>query len=981
MRGTTRWLGWPSLVRTAAISIMLATPIAAQPIAPPFGASRSETAPSATNGSGSASSRTEIGAWVSAVELRLDAPLGRRTDLASLVAIRPGQELTEVAMRRTLSSLQATGLFSEIEVLTRRDPPPTDSAAEGSTGPPTPTVTVILVLRARTWVSTVDLGGDLGMARRLLLRAITQREASPLDQERVAESVEALEELYRERGFRAASVRANLRSGTTPKQVDLIFELASGPKAVIGPIRFEGDFSPFTRAEILAATGLSVGTRYGRERIETSVERLRTWLAKRGYLSSTVTLPRELYDAESHRMALTYELDLGPLTEIEVSGSTVRSLKRQGFLPFLEGETLDQLALDLQCQRIVDHLQRKGNYFATANCLLEAGDDELPLRITIEPGEEYRLMAITFSGNEQLSDEELSALIGTTPYRPLRPGSGRLVTQDLTEDIDNLRSYYLLNGFGDVVIGTTITQDGNDLALDIDVQEGKRQRLVDFTFSGIELLDIDTVRADLPLRPGGPFHPVLVDESLDIIRALYEDEGFPSVTLTPREDWNDEHTLVDVHVEVEEGPQAVVDRLIVRGQRRSRPEVIQQFIDLEEGEPVSRRRLLEVERDLYRLGIFSQVDVEQRTVTESPEKRDVVVRLEEGQRYRVAYGLSYHSDDGPGGLLSVSRANIGGRGDRVQFELRGNESDSIFRLLYDQPRLGRLKLPITYSLFGQEEDRESFSVNNLGAQIAVTKDLPSVRLRGVLEYRSVEITALTPDFDTLDPNDIEREDREVEIFSLIPILYIDRRDDPLDPETGWSTAVQLEYALPLGAAETNFFKLFWQHTYYKPLGRLGGLAASLRYGAIEPLDSTGALDPLLPPDLPSALVPVSERFFGGGRTSHRAYERDQLGIFGQTVFGSGDDVIEAGGNGLAILNLDYRFPISGPVGGLLFFDYGNVWADWRDVRISDFKPGAGFGFRYASPIGPIRLEIGWKLDPEPQDDTDPVFFFSFGNPF
>ena len=922
-------------------------------------------------------SEPEIGAKVSAIEIRLDAPLGRRMDLGALLAVQPGRRLTEHTVRRSLSSLQATGLFSEIEILTRHDSPAPD--ANGLQQPPT--VTVIVVLRARTWVSSVQLRGNLRLEQRVLQRVIKQREASPLQQERVAESVTALQALYREKGFREAEVHARLRKDAAAKQVHVVFDLESGPRALVGPIRLEGEPGPFTSAEVLAATGLSLGSKYEGQKIEASVEKLRVWLARRSYLSAEIGMPKEAYDPAAHRMALTYSVDLGPRTEIEVTGATLSSLKRRGFLPFLEGATLDQLALDLQCQRIVDHLQRKGHFHATVTCRIEESAGEKPVHIEIEPGDVYRLDKLTFSGNTQLADDELRALIGTTPYRPLRPGSGRLVEQDLNEDVDNLRSYYLLNGFGDIEIETAIIEDGDLLALEIGIREGRRQRLVDFTFSGIELLDIDEVRADLPLRPGGPFHPVLVDESLDIIRALYEDQGFPSMTLTPHLDWNDQNTLVDVHVTVEEGAQAIVDRLIVRGQRRTRTEVIQQFINLEEGEPLSRRRLLEIERDLYRLGIFSKVDVTQRPVAESSEKRDVVVRLEEGQRYRVAYGLSYHSDDGPGSLLSVSRTNVGGRGDRVQLELRGNENDSIFRLLYDQPRLGRLKLPVTYSLFGQEELRQSFSVNNLGAQIAITKDLPSVRLRGVLEYRSVKITELTRAFNDLDPNDIERDDREVEIFSLIPILYVDRRDDPLDPQNGWSTALQLEYALPLGAAETNFFKFFWQQTHYRPLGLLGGLAASWRFGAIEPLGSARQLDPMLPADLPSALIPVSERFFAGGRTSHRAYDRDQLGIFGQSVFTEGGEIIEAGGNGLAVFNLDYRFPISGAVGGVFFFDYGNVWADWRDIQLSDFKPGAGLGIRYASPIGPIRLEIGWKLDPEPEDDPNPVFFLSFGNPF
>ena len=91
-------------------------------------------------------------------------------------------------------------------------------------------------------------------------------------------------------------------------------------------------------------------------------------------------------------------------------------------------------------------------------------------------------------------------------------------------------------------------------------------------------------------------------------------------------------------------------------------------------------------------------------------------------------------------------------------------------------------------------------------------------------------------------------------------------------------------------------------------------------------------------------------------------------------------LVPIGGNGLLIFNLDWRFPIVGPIGGSLFVDAGNVWADWRDFDVDHIKPGAGIGFRYLSPIGPLRLEIGWKLDREPSEDPY-VIFFSFGNAF
>ncbi len=943
---------------------------------------------------------SDLGRPVSAVELRLEGPVGRRTDLRSLVAIRVGALLTEQKVRRTLSNFQATGLFSEVEVLSRRDPPGPDgvprpkSPRRGTNG----TVTAVVVLRARTWVSSVELRGERRLSDHALLRVVTQKQASPLVEDRVLESVYALKELYHEQGYREAEVRLEVKPGrrgtSTGGRVVVTFRINSGPRAVVAAIDFAGDLGPYRRPELLSAIRTRIGERYRRGRIEADTGKLDRWLRRRGHLSARVGVPGETYDPVHHQMRISFPISVGPMVNLEITGASPGRLERKGFLPFLKDENLDELSLEQQCLRLEDHLQRKGHYHADVVCVLEEkpeGDHQL-LRIDVEPGKVYRLVEVGFVGNGEVPAENLLPLMTTSPRKKLSPGSGQLIRRNLEDDFDNILSYYLLQGFGSVEIGTvTITEDGDLLGLEIEIHEGPRQRLVDFTFSGLEILDLDRIRASLPLRPGGPYHPVLLDDSLNIVRALYEDQGFPSVTVIPHFDWNDERTLVDVHFEVDEGPQAVVDRLIMRGQRRTKTNALRDLVRLKEGDAISRRRLLEIERDLYRLGVFSKVDVEQRPVSVPPvlaeewdrstEKRDVVVRLEEGNRYRLAYGFSYHSDDGLGGLVSITRANLGGRGDRLQLDLRGNQLDSRFRLLYDQPLLWHFNLPVTYSLFSETQDRDSFSVTSLGAQIAVTKDLPSVRLRGVVEYRSVDIAQRTLDFEDLDPGDIEREDREVEILSLIPIFYLDRRDEPLDPERGWSSAVQLEYAIPFEIVETHFLKLFWQHTHYFPLGRAGSLAASFRFGAIEPLDSGAEADPLVPADLPNALVPVSERFFAGGRTTHRAYDRDELGILGQTLFPSGGESVEVGGNGLVLLNLDYRFPIVDPVGGIVFIDYGNVWADWRHLDPADLKPGAGLGLRYASPIGPVRLEIGLKLDPGPGEDKNPVFFLSFGNPF
>lgn len=251
-----------------------------------------------------------------------------------------------------------------------------------------------------------------------------------------------------------------------------------------------------------------------------------------------------------------------------------------------------------------------------------------------------------------------------------------------------------------------------------------------------------------------------------------------------------------------------------------------------------------------------------------------------------------------------------------------------------------------------------------------------------LEYRRVE-SEIDPG--TASNPEVERSDFPYQLTSLVPTFYWDRRDDQINTTDGWSTLLQLQYAFPAFQTDAEFLKMFVQQTQFVDLGRPGVIAASLRVGGIEPFSTLSQPDPYVPDDLPSSDVFIDERFFAGGDASHRAYERDQLGIREQSLFRPGNDpdaeYVPAGGNGVLLLNLEYRFPIFGAFGGAVFYDTGNVWADWRDIDPSQFKAGVGFGLRYLSPIGPLRLDLGWKLDRDPGESNSPVWFLSFGNPF
>jgi outer membrane protein insertion porin family len=941
---------------------------------------------------------------VEAIEIRSDEEVDKGR-METLIEVEVGAPLDAALLRRTLSNMHADGAYSEAEALLR----------EGDGGG----TVLVFVLRSRPRIARIDYSGELGLRTRLLKPRQEMQVDAPFVAEKLEASRKALAELYRRSGYLEAKIEPMV-SPVGEHRVAIDYVIDSGPRARVGKVAFSGEHAPFTVEQLMAPLRLKEGAKFDPDRLEGERRRLQRFLNREQFLSSTVEAPLENYVPERGQIDLTFPIELGPKAEIVVKGEELAKLRKRNLLAFYGESPLDEISLEQSRQRIVAYLQERSYYHARVETKLERLDDgRVRAEIEIIPGERFRLQEVVFEGVEEAREEELRDLMSIGPKKLLQPGSGIITDVELEADLSNLTSYYRLEGFAEAevgpprfeIIGQPAAESGAaekeettgeaeketaaakggvgreskeadrvDLILHLPIDEGPRQRVVDIVLDGVSLFEREELLEKMPLRRGGSFNTLWLDDSINVLRALYEEEGYAFAQVEPTLEWNADNTLVDVLLTIDEGPQVLVDRLILRGQVETDELLISRTVALPPGSIVSRRRLVRAQRDLYRLGIFSRVDVRMAPATiAGGDRRDILVEVQETSRWRVSYGFSYHSEDGIGGLLSLSRINLGGDAGRLQIDLRGSENDRRARLVYDRPFLGDLRLPLSFALYLREEYRPSFDVRERGGQLSFTRDFENGRLSLLYDYRLVDL--FIPD-DAPPPDEpIEREDTDVEISSITPDLLYDRRDDPVDPTKGYSSNVRLEWAAPAFQADADFLKLFLQQTAYWNLGRIGVLAGSFRAGGIEPFSPAGERDPDLP-DLPNGEIPISERFFAGGRTSHRAFARDALGILGETLVPDTDDTPrEVGGNGLLLFNLDYRFPITGAFGGVIFLDAGNVWADWKDIGSGGLRLGAGVGARYKSPIGPVRVEVGWKLDPEPWESSSPVFFLSLGNPF
>jgi outer membrane protein insertion porin family len=909
----------------------------------------------------------EIGPLVTAVEVRSDAPLDPSLDYEDLIEVEVGKPLTDLAVRHTLRNLQATGDAAELELYTRDDP------AGG--------VVVVVVFRAVVQVDEVRITGQLGLSRDDLRRAVPQGVAVPLSEERVVRGVYALDDLYETNGYFNARVRVAVATDPVRRRAVITYQVDSGPRAIVQTITFDHPVAPFEQATLIKQLHLKPRDGFNRREAREDSDRLQSWLIGQHYGAARVNPPKEEIDHKANTVKLTYPVEIGPKIVLKVIGADEKTLRSKGLLPFLGEAGYDEALVQQAVGRLKSYFQQQGHYDAKVTTEDKRAEGELQLTFRIEPGRVYRLKEIDFEGNEQLDTAELMKHMNTTRRSRLRVGSGRLVDSELNDDLDNLRRFYALSGFPNVKVGPpSVERDGGDLKLVIPVKEGLRQRLVNLKLQGLESLDLKALRPNLALKEGGPFHTALLDLTLDAIRAAFAAKGYPQAQVSARQDWNADHTLVDVTIEALEGQQRLADRIIVRGNRQTRGDVIRRTLDLKHGDPISDTKLLEVERNLYRLGIFSRVDVELVQAGLDAAERDVLIRVEEGKARSVTYGVGWDSESGLRGLFGYSDNNVFGEAYSLRTDVRWSQRDKRFRFIFNQPTLFSQPVTLTSTVFYEDAQEVNlpFEVTRYGARTEAARVFGNRRLSLALDYRIVKLM-VNPG---VVANDLERTDQPYQITSLVPSFFWDRRDDPIATTRGWSTLVQLQYAFPAFRTDTEFVKLFMQQTRFFNLGQPGVIAASLRVGGIQPYLSltANASDPLR--SFPSRDVPIEERFFAGGDSTNRAYGRDELGIPGESLIlnSSGSGYLPVGGDGLLLFNLEYRFPVFGDFGGTLFYDAGNIWADWRSIRPRDVKNGVGLGGRYLSPIGPIRAGIGWKLNREKHESSYQLFF-NIGNPF
>ncbi|PWT82059.1 MAG: hypothetical protein C5B58_08845 [Acidobacteria bacterium] len=576
---------------------------------------------------------------------------------------------------------------------------------------------------------------------------------------------------------------------------------------------------------------------------------------------------------------------------------------------------------------------REGNLFVT---------------FEIKEGPQTRVAALDIEGNRAFTKDELLAVIGSRPGQPYSE-------YGVSTDRDNILAVYFNEGFPDATFTAKVET--------LPSVPPPEQRLAD----GLDQSKFEEGKASIPQAPP--------------VKLIYH---------------------------IEEGPQLRVRNIFISGYQHTKPRIIRREVQLKPNEPLRQGEVVESQRRLYNLGIFNRVTIEPQNPNGADTDKNIVVLVEEAKRYTLTYGGGFEAQRlgsttnptagqvqaSPRGIFEITKNNLTGRADSLSLKLRGSTIEDRALLAYSVPNtFGNPHYSGQALAYTEKtQDINTFTATRYEGAVQLVNQVS--RITSIFyryTFRKVLVSNLNSH---IAPEEIPLFEQP-DLVSQFGVTWVrDARDNPAEATKGSYNSAEFSDADTTIGSSASFLRFFFQNSTYYPIkGRRFSFARSVRFGVLVPYRDTVSLSfpaPTTPP-LPT-VIPLPERLFAGGGTTLRGFGLNQAGPR-DSVTG-----FPVGGQAVLILNQEFRFPMHLPyvgtaLGGALFYDAGNVYTRLSQISfrltlpkpvllpqppgaqsptctipsqctnaLNYFSNTVGLGLRYATPVGPIRIDLGYLIN-------------------
>ena len=930
-------------------------------------------------------------------EIRVEQE-GRLVDdrvINGLIETTVGQPLSMRDVRETLSHFTSLNRFEDVQVFR-------EEAGAG--------VRLRYVLFPLHPVDRIEFRGVLGLSEGDVRQAVTERFGAVPPASRAEGVAETISALYRDSGYASVQVAPRIEVTHDPDRATMVFGIRAGPRVTIGRVEIE----QVDGGGRLGAAGditVRAGDPYDNNVILAELDRYVTDLRARGFYEARALHTTFFESTGTATVRIT--VDSGPLVSVAFAGDPLPEADRERLVPVRTEGSADDDLLEDATVGIEEYLRAQGYRTAAVEYVRTESESQLTITFTITRGSRYVVDAVTIDGNETVPTAAL--------LEPVRiEEDGPYVDADASAGAAAIRGAYRALGFASAVVqATAVELRGDDergpsgdrpVNVRFVVTEGPQTRVGSVAFDGNTVFAEDELRARMITFPNRLYSEIDVAGDRDRIDLEYRNRGYDSVVVEPIVTLVENDSYANVSFAIIEGPQVLVDRVIVVGNRRTNVEIIERELLLRPGQPLGYSAQIETQRRLVALGLFRRVVVEELRHSGEP-RSDVLVQVEEAPPTTIGFGVGVESgtrlrptgvsgqaeerfEVAPRGFFEVGRRNLWGKNRAVNLfarvSLRSRDmvlpddgtSDSVpvaggdygfneYRVYttYREPRVFNLPADVLVTGILDRAIRSSF--NFITREVRAETGLRLSQRYSLAARYSYRHTQLFDErFADAEKPLIDRIFPRLRISKVSVSAIRDTRDDVVDPDTGVFVIVDSELAARGIGSEVGFVKTFLQgYGFYRvPTARRTVLAVGARLGAAHGFRRLVVREgpdgePILAPGGGSIVdevqdLPASERFFAGGDTTVRGFSLDRLGT-DATISSTG---FPTGGNGLIVLNAELRATVIGGIGAVGFLDAGNVFPRATDLDFGQLRVTAGVGLRYQSPVGPIRIDLGFKLD-------------------
>src|SRR5580692_658058 len=782
------------------------------------------------------------------------------------------------------------------------------------------------------------------------------------------------------------SARAAVRRGeydAAKNTVPLELEVTEGPQvqlAVTGAKFSKGELKrlvPVYQEGAVDADLLEEGKRNVRERLE-----------RDGYFDAQVNYTTETKEVEGKEQkskgteeVITYHIERGErhkLVGIEITGNhyfsteLLRSRLQIYGAAFESRGRFSRRLIEADAESM--HGLYDANGFLNAKVDGQILDDykgkkgDIYVRYAIQEGEQTRVASLEIAGIRAFREEELLGVVGSTAGQPYSDFN-------VTTDRDNILAMYFNEGFPEASFTSTAER------VTPEKSEGGK---------------------------GAPKNGAAENEKNQRQEEEKEGSSKPEVV---------QAAPVRLVYHITEGPQTRVRRILLSGYKLTRTKVIQREKRIKTGAPLRESDVVESQRRLYNLGVFNRVTIEPQNPDGSDPDKDIVVLVEEAKRYTMAYGGGFEVQRlasttnptggqvqaAPRGIFELTKVNLTGRADSLSLKLRGSTIEDRALLGYSIPNtFGNSHYSTQATAYTEKtQDINTFTEMRYEVSGQLTNQVtPLTTLLYRYAFRKVLVSSLN-----IASEEIPLFEQPTLVSEFGVTWLRDARDNPADASKGSFNSADFNIASTSIGSSASFLRFYFQNSTYYRIKRRFSFARSIRIGILEPFANTESLT--FPPPTPTQctataapgpepeIIPLPERFFAGGGTSLRGFALNQAGPRDPCTG------FPVGGQALLALNQEFRFPMRLPfigtaLGGALFYDGGNVYSRLNRVTFRAYSPKpvfalqdptqppsatnpteciynctnelnyfahtVGFGIRYATPVGPIRIDLGYQIN-------------------